>query len=62
MTLASRSVMKSFGADGMPRKVCRQAEEALLRNLNLLFFTHEAFRKCHTNLETIMLCFTCCIS
>lgn len=58
MILASCSVMKSFGMEGMPSKVRLQAEEGLLRNLNLFLITHQAFRKCHTNSEMNILCFT----
>lgn len=58
MILASCSIMKSFGVDGMPSKMRTQAEEGLLRNLNLLLITHQAFRKRHTNSEMNILCFT----
>lgn len=58
MILASCGVMQSFGVEGTPSKVRMQAEEGLLRNLNLFLITHQAVRKCHANSEMNILCFT----
>lgn len=62
MTFALCSAMKSFGVDSMPRKMCVQSEEGMLRNLKLFLITHDTFRKYHTNLGMIVLCFIYFIS